>query len=93
MIPFYSTESVEIYNVNCLDWMRQQSDSTIDLTLTSPPYDNIRNYKGYSFDFEPIARELWSGMWPMPPSMAVKLALACVKLFILWTVVLDCMIP
>lgn len=59
MIPFYTTDQVEIHNVNCLDWMREQSDGVVDLTVTSPPYDNIRNYKGYSFDFEPIAQELF----------------------------------
>ena len=31
----------------------------IDLTVTSPPYDNLRNYKGYSFDFEILAKELY----------------------------------
>jgi site-specific DNA-methyltransferase (adenine-specific) len=31
----------------------------IDLTVTSPPYDNLREYNGYSFDFEPIAKELY----------------------------------
>lgn len=31
----------------------------IDLTVTSPPYDNLRDYKGYSFDFELVARELF----------------------------------
>lgn len=31
----------------------------IDLTVTSPPYDNIRDYEGYVFDFEPIAAQLW----------------------------------
>jgi site-specific DNA-methyltransferase (adenine-specific) len=34
-------------------------DNFIDLTVTSPPYDNLRTYNGYSFDFEPIARELY----------------------------------
>lgn len=48
-----------MYNTNCLDWMRQQSSDIIDLTVTSPPYDNLRDYKGYSFDFEPIAKELF----------------------------------
>lgn len=32
---------------------------SIDLTVTSPPYDNLRAYNGYSFDFETIARELF----------------------------------
>jgi DNA modification methylase len=31
----------------------------IDLTVTSPPYDNLRAYNGFVFDFEPIARELY----------------------------------
>lgn len=34
-------------------------DGFIDLTVTSPPYDNLRDYKGYSFDFESIAKELY----------------------------------
>ena len=33
--------------------------STVDLTLTSPPYHELRSYKGFSFDFERIAKELY----------------------------------
>jgi len=33
--------------------------SCIDLTVTSPPYDDLRSYKGFTFDFEPIAAELF----------------------------------
>jgi DNA modification methylase len=32
---------------------------SVDLTVTSPPYDNLRTYNGYTFDFETIARELY----------------------------------
>jgi DNA modification methylase len=31
----------------------------IDLTVTSPPYDGVRKYNGYSFDFETIAKQLF----------------------------------
>jgi site-specific DNA-methyltransferase (adenine-specific) len=31
----------------------------IDLTVTSPPYDNIRDYNGFTFDFKTIATELY----------------------------------
>jgi DNA modification methylase len=31
----------------------------IDLTVTSPPYDKLRNYNGYEFEFEKIADELF----------------------------------
>jgi site-specific DNA-methyltransferase (adenine-specific) len=34
-------------------------DNSIDLTVTSPPYDNLRDYNGYTFVFEAIARQLW----------------------------------
>ena len=49
----------KIYNENCLDTMNRMVDNFIDLTVTSPPYDNLREYKGYSFDFENIAKELY----------------------------------
>ena len=48
-----------IYNENCLDTMKRMQDNFIDLTVTSPPYDNLRTYNGYSFDFESIAKELY----------------------------------
>ena len=48
-----------IYNENCLDTMQRMPDNFIDLTVTSPPYDNLRTYKGYSFNFESIAKELY----------------------------------
>jgi len=44
---------------DCLDVMKTLPDKCIDLTVTSPPYDNLREYNGYSFDFEKIARELF----------------------------------
>lgn len=39
--------------------MNKMPDGFIDMVLTSPPYDNLRTYKGYSFDFESIAKELY----------------------------------
>jgi site-specific DNA-methyltransferase (adenine-specific) len=39
--------------------MAKMPDNFIDLTVTSPPYDNLREYKGYSFDFESIANGLF----------------------------------
>ena len=47
------------YNENCLDTMARMPDGFIDLTVTSPPYDNLRAYNGYSFDFEAVAKELY----------------------------------
>lgn len=49
----------KIYNENCLDTMVKMPDNLIDLTVTSPPYDGMRTYNGYSFPFEDIAKELF----------------------------------
>ena len=49
----------KIYCMDCLDGLKQLDDECIDLTVTSPPYDNLRTYNGYSFDFENIAKELY----------------------------------
>jgi len=49
----------KIYNENCLETMKRMPDNFIDLTVTSPPYDNLRDYKGYCFPFEDIANELY----------------------------------
>ena len=48
-----------ILHGNCLDVMKTFPDNCIDMTLTSPPYDNLRYYNGYEFDFENIAKELF----------------------------------
>ena len=45
--------------MDCLEGLRQLEDKSVDLVVTSPPYDDLRVYKGYSFDFENIARELF----------------------------------
>lgn len=39
--------------------MASMPENSIDLTITSPPYDNLRDYKGYHFDFESIAANLY----------------------------------
>lgn len=49
----------KIYNESNLETMARMPDCFIDLTVTSPPYDNLRNYNGYSFDFESVAKELY----------------------------------
>ena len=47
------------HNIDCVEGMKKLDTNSIDLVLTSPPYDNLRTYNGYSFDFEPIAKELY----------------------------------
>lgn len=59
MQPFWEQSDIEIYNESNLETMGRMFDDSIDLTVTSPPYDNLRDYKGYSFPFEEIAKELY----------------------------------
>lgn len=59
MESYYSHNGIVIYNADCLDYLKTLEDNSIKFTLTSPPYDDIRDYKGYSFPFEEIAKELY----------------------------------
>jgi site-specific DNA-methyltransferase (adenine-specific) len=59
------------YNEDCLETMKRRiDDNFVKLTITSPPYDDLRTYNkkigsiqdkynGYSFPFEDIAKELY----------------------------------
>ncbi|MBI3413255.1 MAG: site-specific DNA-methyltransferase [Candidatus Aenigmarchaeota archaeon] len=49
----------EVYTMNCVEFMKEMDEESIDLTVTSPPYDNLRNYNGYKFDFDNIAHQLF----------------------------------
>jgi len=70
----------QIYNEDCISTMGRMPDGYLDLTVTSPPYDDIsqkleivdgeiiksyeiksilRDYKGYSWDIQSIANELY----------------------------------
>lgn len=49
---------------DCLELMKDIPDGSVDLTVTSPPYDNLRTYNGiidqWCFEkFQAIARELY----------------------------------
>jgi DNA modification methylase len=57
--PFWKHSDIEIYNESNIDTMNRMPNNCIDLTVTSPPYGDLRNYNGYSFDFENIANELF----------------------------------
>jgi site-specific DNA-methyltransferase (adenine-specific) len=52
-----------VYNIDCLQGLKQLEKDSINLTVTSPPYDSLRTYgdvTDWSFDiFKPIAKELY----------------------------------
>ena len=53
---------IDLYNDDCLKVLPKIKEETIDLIITSPPYDNLRNYNksfAWNFDiFKSIANEL-----------------------------------
>ena len=53
-----------IYNESNLDTIARMPDNFIDLVVTSPPYDGLRQYNGYCFDFESLAKGLYRVMKP-----------------------------
>ena len=57
MKPYYQDEWVTIYLGDCREIIPELPK--VDLVLTSPPYDNLREYGGYSFDFNTISRMLY----------------------------------
>jgi DNA modification methylase len=59
MKPYYSSNNITIYCGDSSQVLKTLPSESIDMTLTSPPYDNLRTYGGHTFDFETIAQELY----------------------------------
>ena len=59
MKEYYKTESGKLFCCDNLEYLKQTEENTFDMTVTSPPYDNLRDYKGYSWNFEELAKELY----------------------------------
>jgi len=49
----------KIYCGNCEDILLSIDSNSIDLIVTSPPYDTIRDYKGFTFNFNNISTQLF----------------------------------
>ncbi len=48
-----------IINEDCETALKKMLPETIDLTITSPPYDNLRDYNGFTFSIDNIISELF----------------------------------
>lgn len=49
----------QIHNIDCVEGMKLLPDNSVDLVVTSPPYDNLRKYNGFSFDLNATGREIY----------------------------------
>lgn len=62
--------NIDIYNVNCMDHMQSIQADSVDLVVTSPPYDNLREYgsdnpDSWNFDvFKQVANGLYRVVKP-----------------------------
>ena len=52
-------EKNKIYCGNHIEVMKEIDDESVDLTVTSPPYDDLRTYEGYTFDYKALGHELF----------------------------------
>jgi len=55
--PYYQDKDCTIYNANCRDVLPQLE--RVDLVVTSPPYDDLRTYGGFSWDYKTTAEQLF----------------------------------
>lgn len=44
----------EIIHGNCVNVMAHMKEDSIDLVITSPPYDGLRKYRGYDFEADQV---------------------------------------
>lgn len=50
---------IKFENRDCIEGMKALDAECIDLTVTSPPYDNIRTYNGYIFDYKATLDQIY----------------------------------
>lgn len=50
--------TVKVVTGDCLEVLRGMADESVHLVVTSPPYDDLRAYRGYSWDFLGVVEQL-----------------------------------
>ena len=53
----------KIIEGDCVEILSSVPSNTFDMVITSPPYDNLRKYKGFSFNFENASPEFWGSFF------------------------------
>ena len=44
---------------DCVSVMKTMPDNSVDMVVTSPPYDDVRNYNGFSFNLHDTGKEIF----------------------------------
>lgn len=63
-LPLMSELVNKVHCMDALELLSMLPSDSVDCVVTSPPYDNLRTYNGYLFDFELIARETYRVLKP-----------------------------
>ena len=59
-VPFMRRRNmIDLRCGDSFELLKTLDDASVDMVMTSPPYDNLRDYNGYTFNFEGIANELY----------------------------------
>lgn len=45
--------------IDCVEGMKKLPDNSIDLVVTSPPYDKVRDYNGFSYNLPATGKEIY----------------------------------
>ena len=61
--PIYDDGQCILYHGNCVDILPQLPEKA-NLMVTSPPYDDLREYGGISFDFDRVANAIIDALAP-----------------------------
>lgn len=54
----------EIVAIDCVEGMKRLPDNSIDLVVTSPPYDGVRKYNGFTYDLHAAGVEIFRVLKP-----------------------------
>jgi len=52
----------DVYCVDAVEGLKKLPSNSVDLMIASPPYDNIRDYKGFTLDLSAVGKELFNVM-------------------------------
>lgn len=55
--------SIELIHDDCIEAMQRMGEGSVDLTITSPPYDNLRTYEGSLEWNEDIWKQVLEGLY------------------------------
>lgn len=48
-----------IHNMDCIEGMKMLPDNSIDMIMTSPPYDQLRSYNGFEVNLHETGKEIF----------------------------------